>query len=133
MKDQSRLNDETTKPLNSSEPEPGKNEKTWAMLCHLLGLTGFFIPFGQIIFPLVLWMMKRNESQFVNDQGRESLNFQITITIVALVSALLILVFIGYIITPVILLLYIIFIVDASSKASKGIKYRYAVCFRFLH
>ena len=62
-------------PLNKEQNE----ERTFAMLCHLLVFSGYFIPFGNIIGPLIIWIVKRDDHPLVNDQGKEVLNFQISI------------------------------------------------------
>src|SRR3954470_12259895 len=49
-------------------PETDPNARTWGMLAHLSGLAGFIIPFGSVIGPLVVWMIKKEEIPFVNDQ-----------------------------------------------------------------
>ena len=51
------------------------------MFCHLLGFANYLIPLGGILGPLVLWMLKKDESRDVDEQGRESVNFQITMAI----------------------------------------------------
>jgi len=67
------------------------------MLCHLTALLGIIgIPFGNIVGPLIIWLLKKNVYPFVNEQGKESLNFQISMTIYALAAALLILIKIGF-------------------------------------
>ena len=58
-----------------------EEEKTWGMLCHLLALTGLVIPIGVIVGPLIMWLVKKDESEFVDYHGKESLNFQITMMI----------------------------------------------------
>ena len=65
------------------------NERTFAMLCHLSALIGFFIPFGHIIGPLIIWLIKKDTSKLVDDQGRESLNFQISLTIYIFILTIL--------------------------------------------
>src|SRR5262245_10976235 len=67
------------------------NARLWGMLAHLTALSGLIgVPFGHILGPLVIWLIKRQEIPFVDDQGKESLNFQITSVIAALVCAALI-------------------------------------------
>lgn len=61
--------------------EVSRSEKNYAMLCHLVAFSGFIIPFGSIIGPLVMWLIKKEESEFINYHGKESLNFQISIAI----------------------------------------------------
>ncbi|HKJ33078.1 MAG TPA: DUF4870 domain-containing protein, partial [Balneolales bacterium] len=63
------------------ETSAGLSDRQWAMLCHLGTLTGFVIPFGNIIVPAVIWKMKKDVSPLIDEQGKESLNFQISLLI----------------------------------------------------
>lgn len=58
------------------------DERQWALFIHLSALLGFLVPFGNVIGPLILWQVKKNESSYLDDQGKEALNFQISFTIV---------------------------------------------------
>ena len=71
------------------------DERTWAMFCHLSTLAGWIIPFANLIAPLVIWLVKKDQYPMVDDQGKEALNFQINITIYELGSLVLCLVIIG--------------------------------------
>ena len=104
----------------------------WAMFAHLSALAGHLIPFGNIIGPLVIWMMKRDEFPLVSDQGKESLNFQISITIYLIVSGLLVFVIVGFITTPIIYLFAVIATIVAAVKANEGVAFRYPLCIRFI-
>jgi uncharacterized Tic20 family protein len=117
---------------NTQQPVTNKDETMWAMFCHLSGLAGFIIPFGNIIGPLVVWVIKKDEYPLVNDQGKEALNFQISMTIYILVSVVLIFVAIGILFLIALALFAIFAIVIASIKASEGKKYRYPLTIRFL-
>ena len=110
-----------------------KDEKMWGMLCHLSALAGFVIPFGNIIGPLVVWMLKKDEFPHVDDQGKEALNFQISMTIYFIVGAILILVAIGIVIIPILGIFWLIMIVIASIKANDGEKYRYPFTIRLVN
>ncbi len=110
-----------------------KDERMWAMFCHLSALSGHIIPFGNIIGPLVIWMIKRDEYPLVADQGKEALNFQITVMILFLVSIPLIFVCGVGIATAIAAALFnLIFIIVASVKANEGAKYRYPLTIRFI-
>lgn len=110
-----------------------KNERTLGMLCHLLAFVGFIgIPFGNILGPLVLWLVKKDESEFVNDQGKEALNFQITMTLAALVAMALIIVLIGIPLLIAIVVVDIIFVIIAAIKANEGQPYRYPFALRLI-
>ena len=70
----------------SDKPAGGSSdERMWGMLCHLSTFAGYLVPFGNISGPLIVWLVKKDEYAFVDDQGKESLNFQISITIYSLV------------------------------------------------
>lgn len=121
-----------------STPEEGggeplsKDEKTWGMLCHLAALAGFIgIPLGTIIGPLVVWLVKKNEMPFVDEQGKEALNFQITMTSAAIVLAVIMRLF-GGIGAIAVLAVDVIFVIIASIKASGGEHYRYPMTVRLI-
>ena len=54
-----------------------EDEHNLGMIAHLLGFAGFLIPFGNLLGPFVIWLIKGKESEFINDQAKEALNFQI--------------------------------------------------------
>lgn len=109
-----------------------KEERTLGMLCHLLALSGYVVPFGNIIGPLVIWLLKKDQSQFVDDQGKESLNFQISLSIYAIIAGFSIFVLIGIVLLPVVLLFGLIMVVIATIKANEGVAYRYPLTIRFI-
>jgi uncharacterized Tic20 family protein len=112
-----------------------KDARTWAMLCHLGALVLYVIwlfPIGHIIAPLIIWLIKKDESPFVDDQGKESLNFQISMAIYFIIGAILIPVFIGIPILIALGLFHIIIVVVAAVKSNSGEKYRYPLCIRFI-
>ena len=102
-----------------------------AMLCHLLALSGVCVPFGHILGPLVIWVLKREEDPFIDDQGKEALNFQLTMTIALMVVIALMFLVIGFILLPVFVIAEIVLIVMASVAANEGRAYRYPVAIRF--
>lgn len=108
---------------------PGQDDKKsriWGMLCHLTALLGVVgIPFGNIAGPLIVWLLKRNVYPFVDEQGRESLNFQLTMTILTLLAALLIYFRIGFFLILLIAGINFILVVLASFKTYSGESYNY--------
>ncbi len=98
---------------------------TWAMLCHLSALAGFIIPFGSIIGPIVLWQIKKKEFPFVDDQGKEAVNFQLSVFLYLLVSMLLMFVGIGFLLVAAVGITTLVFTIIAAIKANQGIAYRY--------
>lgn len=110
-----------------------KEDRTWGMLCHLSSLLLFIgIPFGNIIGPLVIWLIKRENSPFIDAHGKESLNFQISMTIYALISAVLVLVLLGIVMLIALAIADIILIIIASIKANSGENYTYPFTIRFV-
>jgi len=110
-----------------------KNDKTWAMLCHLSGLSIFLgMPLGNVVLPLVIWLLKREESELVNINGKEAVNFQISMTLYLLLAGLLCLVFIGFILMPVIIIASIILVIQASIQVSEGREYHYPFSIHFI-
>lgn len=107
-------------------------EKNWGMFCHLAALAGFVIPFGNIIGPLIVWLVKKDESAYVDKQGKESLNFQISVSIYAVISAILALVLIGFLLLIVIGIATLILIVVAAIKASNREDFQYPLTIRFV-
>jgi len=100
--------------------------KQWGMFCHLAALSGWIgIPFGWILGPLVMWLMKKDELKFVEDQGRQAINFQINMLVYAIVAGLASLVVIGIPFLIAISLAMVICPIIGTVEASKGNYYRY--------
>jgi len=110
-----------------------KTNTTWGMLCHLLSLCQLLgIPLGNVIGPLVLWLVKRKEDPFVEVCGKESVNFQLSMTLYMVISFLLMFVFIGFFTLIAVMVLNIVYTIIAAIKASEGISYRYPATIRFI-
>jgi len=111
-----------------------KDERTWGMLAHLSALLGYFLlPFGNVIAPLVIWLVKKDESQFIADQAKESLNFQISLMIYALVSGVLIIVIIGIFLLGAIYIFGIVMTIIGTIKSNNGVVYRYPLTIRLIN
>lgn len=113
---------------------PAKDEKMWAMFCHLAALSGWVlpIPFAGIIGPLIIWSLKKDQFPLVADQGKEAMNFQITVAILFAASLLLLFICIGAFLLAALGLFDLIFVIIAAIKANEGVRYRYPVCIRFI-
>lgn len=117
-----------------------KDERLWATLIHLGGIVGVLIagtsslvglplPFNLLI-PFVIWLLKREGSPFINDQGKEALNFNITVTIV---GYLLIFTCIGVFLLPFLGIYSLVVSVIASVKGNEGVAYRYPATLRLIN
>lgn len=111
---------------------PSAEERQWAMFAHLSALVGLIIPFGSIIGPLVIWLIKKDTLPFVNEQGKEALNFNITVAIVAIVCWVLIFILIGFVLLPILVIMWLVFVIMATIKANEGVSYRYPFTLRLV-
>ena len=125
-------------------PEDSTQSRTWETFIHLGGLLAFTpIPFGNLIGPLILWLLKRDESPSVDAHGKAALNFQLTLIAILLVSTVativLMLVLVGFLMLPFLILLWIalplvnlVCSVIAAIKASNGRMFDYPISIRFI-
>lgn len=127
------MNDVNQTP-NPNIPVPSLNRDAnmWAMFCHLSALVGFVIPFGNIIGPLVIWLLKKDEFALVDDQGKEALNFQISVTIYVIAAAILSILLIGIPLLIGLALFALVVTIIGAVKANEGEKYRYPLNIRFV-
>lgn len=133
-----------------------REERTWGVLTHLAGIIGLFIisSVGNIIATLVIWLIKRDESSFLNHQGKEALNFQITVSLVTLALHIIYAVTWGMWSfgqmfwhpgfgdwrhfswnaggTGLVWLLNVIFSIIAATRANNGIAYTYPLSLRLV-
>lgn len=107
-------------------------ERQWAMFAHLSALIGVVIPLASVIAPLVIWQVKKNEMPFVDDQGKEALNFQITVALAAIVCLILFVVLIGMLLLPLLGIYWLVFTIMGGIKANNGETYRYPATIRLI-
>ena len=112
--------------------ELSESERNWAMLCHLSAFAGFFFPFGGIIGPLICWLSRKDDSQWVDWNGKASLNFQISLLLYMVLSIPLVIIIVGIPILIFLGILKIICIIIGSVKASKGEEFRYPLSIPFI-
>ncbi|MCX6377224.1 MAG: DUF4870 domain-containing protein [Armatimonadetes bacterium] len=117
---------EPTPAQPAASGQPSKDEKTWAMLGHLSGIIFSFLG------PLVVWLIQKDQMPFVNDQGKEALNFQITVLIAWIAAGVLSFVGIGLILYPVLWIGNLILCIMAGVKANEGTAYRYPIALRLI-
>jgi uncharacterized Tic20 family protein len=121
LDDEGGDDDDRDAPRNEQRPEPSKDDMQMAMFCHLGGILG-------IILPLVLWLTQREKSWFIDDQGKEAVNFGITMMIAHVGFGLITCGFGVFITWPLALVFHIL----AGMAAGRGECYRYPICFRFV-
>ncbi|MBN1942677.1 MAG: DUF4870 domain-containing protein [Phycisphaerae bacterium] len=120
-------------PAEPRDVETNNDARTFAMLCHLTALASLVgVPFGNILGPLVMWLVKKNDFAFVDEQGKESLNFQITVIIALAICIPLIFIIIGIFLALAVGITSLIFVIIAAVKTSNGEHYRYPISLRLI-
>ncbi len=116
-----------------------KDARMWAMFCHLGGLAAFVLPIvvSGIIAPLIIWQIRKENSPFIDEQGKEAVNFQISVLLYALAGSLICLITcIGaplmLIVVPAVAVFDLVFLLIAAVKANNGEHYRYPLTIRFV-
>lgn len=105
---------------------PSTDDRNIAMLAHLLGIVSGFVG------ALIIWLIKKDQSAYVDDQAKEALNFQITMLIAFVGAWILMFVLIGMLLMPLLLVANLVFCILAAVAASNGKNYRYPVAIRLL-
>ncbi len=116
-----------TEIIVSQDLTPTNDEKNIATITHLGGTVFSFIP------ALIVWIVKKDDSAYLNDQAKEALNFQITMLIAQFVAGILVWILIGFILIPLVWLLNVVFCIIAAISTSKGETYRYPLCLRLMN
>ena len=124
--------------------EVPRTERTWDVLCHVSALSMLIgLPFGNILGPLIVWLLRRGSSPSADAHGKESLNFQISVTLYLVLAAALtvglMFILIGFLMLPLLIAAVIvvpvidaILVIIAAIKASNGEFYRYPLTIRFI-
>ncbi len=113
---------------------PTAEERKWAMLCHLSALSVYIgLPFGNILGPLIVWLIKRDDSPFVDEHGREAINFHISMAIYVVIATVLCVILIGIPILLALVIASFVCIIIATVRASDGRSYQYPMTIRLLN
>lgn len=129
--------------MNGEEPYPEYSPatggatpgevKTMAMLCHLISLTVYATALGGVLGPLIVWLLKKDEHPFIDEHGKEALNFNISIFIWSIIGIILLFCFfIGLVILIPLSIFHIVMTIVATIKANNGEYYRYPLTFRLV-
>jgi uncharacterized protein len=108
------------------------DERTWGGAAHWGALIAALVGGLAFLGPLLVLLIKGNDSQWIRRQSVESLNFQISILIYAIVSALLLFVLVGLVLLPAVGLFWLIFTIIGSVKVANGEDYRYPLTIRMV-
>jgi len=119
----------------SEGKELNQDARMWGMFCHLAGVGGLLpvVPvIGSIIAPLIIWQIKKDDFGFVDEHGKEAVNFQISILIYALVAGVFCLACVGFVLLPAVYIFDFVCLLIAALRANDGQHYRYPLCIRLI-
>lgn len=122
------MNDDSPVPLSTPSPEA----RQWGMFCHFAAFFGLVFPFGNLLGPLIVWQIKKDFDPFVDAQGKEALNFQISVSLAVLLCFLLMLVVIGFPLLALVSVGALVLTIIAGIKANEGQAYRYPFSWRLI-
>ncbi len=117
---------------NNAVTQPDENIIQQAVVIHLSAFSGYVFPFGSIIVPLILWLCWKDKDPYLDETGREALNFQLTMMIYYLISIFLMIILIGILLIFAAALFHLVFVIIASVHTSRGIHYKYPLTIRFI-
>jgi len=134
--------EQTEEPVSPEEPksvqeeEISKDARMWSMICHLAGLgwlIWWIVPLiGGVIGSLIVWQVKKDVHPFIDENGKEACNFQISMLIYALIAGLLCFACVGSVLLPAVMVVDIVFVIVAAIKANDGQHYHYPLTIRFI-
>jgi uncharacterized Tic20 family protein len=110
-----------------------RDERNMAMLAHLSAFAGLVVPLGNIIAPLVIWLVQREKSAFVADQALESLNFNITVVLAGLACGILVIIGIGLLLWLALGIVWLVGTILGAVRAAEGQYYRHRFILRLVH
>ncbi len=111
----------------STTYNPSNDEKNIATITHLAGTLFSIVP------ALIVWVLKKEDSEYIAMQAKEALNFQITVLVAQLVAGILVWILIGFLLLPIIWLVNIVLCIIATISTSRGESYRYPICLRLIN
>ena len=109
-----------------------ESERNWAMLCHLSAFAGFFFPFGGIIGPMIFWLSRKDDSAWININGKAAMNFNLSMLLYIVLTIPLLIILVGIPIIIALGILKIVCVTIASIKAARGEIFKYPLSIPFV-
>lgn len=115
-------------------PPSSETDRSWAIGLHASPLIGLIVPLGNLLAPFIIWLIKKPESPYLDEVGKEVVNFQLSTTIYALACTIISFVTCGFgvILFLPLVLAWFIFVIMAVIKTSNGEPYRYPATWRLI-
>lgn len=107
-------------------------ERSMSMLCHLSALAMFIFPFGNILGPLIVWLVKKDQYPEVDRQGKDALNFQLSVMLYAVIAGVLVLILVGFLLLIALGILNFVIIIMAAIKSNNAERFEYPFVIRFI-
>lgn len=109
-----------------------ESERNWAMLCHLSAFAGFFFPFGGVIGPLIFWLSRKEESAWIDGNGKAAMNFNLSILLYCILIIPLCFIIVGFFLIGILMTIKVICVIIASINSAKGERFRYPLAIPFI-
>ncbi|GAB3841897.1 DUF4870 domain-containing protein [Nesterenkonia populi] len=131
----------TSASQNQGAPQPApqgqsklskSDEKTWGVVMHLVMALVGLVPMLAFIAPLIVWLIFKDRSRMLDDHGRSALNWAITYLILAMVFGALMVVYVGFLLLPLLQLTHVIMCIVAAVRAAQRRKFKYPIAIPFL-
>ena len=106
---------------------PNNNDKNIVTITHLGGILFSFIP------SLIVWLLKKDDNEYIAAQAKEALNFQITLLLAQFIAYILVFILVGFLLLGLIWIFNIVFCIIAAISSSKGEHYRYPLTLRLIN
>lgn len=110
----------------------GMDEKTFIIIMHISQFAGIVIPFGGFLLPLVMWLTNKDKNSFIDDHGKNIVNWLISATIYAIIGGVLTLIVVGFVILIIVGILCIVYPIIGAVKASKNEIWEYPLSIKFI-
>lgn len=118
-------------PQGEAGPPPAES-RNWAMAAHLSAFVVLIIPPLAFLGPLVVWLLRRDTDPYATTHAKEALNFNITATIAFVVASASLFVLIGFLLLPLVGIVWLVLVIIGGTKAANGELYRYPLTIRFV-
>lgn len=120
-------------PSEKVDYEIDSEDRTWGILVHASGYVGLVMPIvGNTIVPLIIWLIKKEESEFVDANGKNAVNFQISWSIYLILAGFSVVILIGFVLLPLVALGWFVLTAVASINTSNDQVYTYPLTIRFV-
>ncbi|MGB3181423.1 MAG: DUF4870 domain-containing protein [Cyclobacteriaceae bacterium] len=117
---------------NRQNRYPDHEIRQWALWCHLSVLAGFIVPLGNLIAPLIIWQIRKDDMPGMDEHGKEVVNYQLSFTLYYFIAGILTIIIVGFFALIALGIVSIVLTIIAAIEVDKGRMYRYPLTIRFI-